>query len=462
MPHQATRFLFSAGVAVVLASAGRAEAGVLSSDPPNVVVICLDTVRYDTYWLPETSGFDDPLRAWNARAARFEQTQSAAPWTVPSVASVLTGRYPLHHNAGRFRSEVANLDTMIPTPLSRQIGTFPQFLMGYDTAAFFTNPFLLPQSGVLRMGIVQYVTDSEQVNLAARRFIDRHADGRRPFFLYLHYMDAHGAASIDAKQMTETVAKIAPGVQEKMRRQAPGSTCANGGDERCLRYLSYSSAVLRMRSYVADVLRQLSDRKLLEHTTVVVFSDHGEEFSDHAEEEKKLDVDPRGLAGVGHGHSLYQELLRVPLVIWHPGWKGADVDVPVSLVDLAPTILGWAGQGATLPFDGIALPDPDAIENDRRQPRILLSSGIAYGPEQISARVGPWKRVFRSAADSTLFSLRRDPGEKTPYRDAIGFDAVDDEILHYSRGTPTDLTPAKLPPEVIKQLRSLGYLSGKQ
>ncbi|MGZ7041373.1 MAG: hypothetical protein ACXVH7_06250, partial [Thermoanaerobaculia bacterium] len=60
------------------------------------------------------------------------------------------------------------------------------------------------------------------------------------------------------------------------------------------------------------------------------------------------------------------------------------------------------------------------------------------------------------------FSLRRDPGEKTPYRDAIGFDAVDDEILHYSRGTPTDLTPAKLPPEVIKQLRSLGYLSGKQ
>jgi arylsulfatase A-like enzyme len=359
-------------------------------------------------------------------------------------------------------SEVANLDKTIPTALSQQIATFPQVMPGYDSAAFFANPFLLPHSGTLRMTVVQYLKEPEQVSAAGRAFIDLHSDRRRPFLLYLHYMDAHDATFPTVAELTSAVAKIAPDLQEQMRKRAPGSICARGADEGCLRYLAYADAVLRTRSYVARVLRQLSERKLLQRTAVIVFSDHGEEFADHEAEENKLGVDPRGTYGTGHGQSLYQELLHVPLVIWHPAWKSADIDDPVSLVDLAPTILGWAGQNAVLPGDGVALSDPSAPQRDSRQPRILISSGIAYGPEQVAARVGPWKRILRSPTDRSLFSLRRDPGEKTQYKDAVAFDVLDDEVLHYSRGTVSDLTPAKLSPEVVKQLQSLGYLSGAQ
>src|SRR5436309_3105296 len=97
---------------LILAGCGRE-----ARRPAKVILICIDTVRYDTWLLTQRTGWADPMKAWEHRAVRFDRAQSAAPWTVPSVASVFTGEYPLHHGAGRFASRVADLNQMPPSPL---------------------------------------------------------------------------------------------------------------------------------------------------------------------------------------------------------------------------------------------------------------------------------------------------------------------------------------------------------
>ena len=81
-------------------------------------MVCLDTVRFDTFWLPETAGAADNLGPWLDEALVLANTQAPSPWTVPSVASVLTGLYPNQHGAGRFEAEVANLNEEVPSGLA--------------------------------------------------------------------------------------------------------------------------------------------------------------------------------------------------------------------------------------------------------------------------------------------------------------------------------------------------------
>ena len=446
-----------AAIVVTAVFSLRTNAGLLDK-PLNVVLICLDTVRYDAYWLPETANLDDPLREWHTRAVRFRDVQSAAPWTVPSVASVMTGRYPLHHNAGRFAAKVADLNKEVPSPLPAGIPTFSEKLDRYFSAAFISNPFLLSQSGILRVNMLQYVKKSDDLTRDGIGFMHAHLQGR-PFFLYLHYMDAHTAPYGPIDEVRAMERAIDPSLRSAIVRRAPANICAADGEPGlCDRYVVYVNQTLRMRGYVASVLRELEKRELLDRTVVIVFSDHGEEFHEHLEEERALHADPRDAYGQGHGHTLYQELLHVPVVVWHPGWKSADVTTTVSLADIAPSILAWTNQPA-MPVDGVAWTDPQAL-NEADEPRVLLSSGIAYGPERAAARVGPWVRIVGSPDHRLLFSLRRDPAEKTPYKNAAAFREVDDTILAYLHSSTDKVKPANASRELLKDLQSLGYLSG--
>jgi arylsulfatase A-like enzyme len=93
-------------------------------------------------------------------------------------------------------------------------------------------------------------------------------------------------------------------------------------------------------------MRELQRLGLEKQTLFVVTADHGEEFWDHAEVERRLSGDPREIWGIGHGHSLFQELLRVPLVVAGPRVaRGRRVDCGVSLLDVAPSVLEcWGGR----------------------------------------------------------------------------------------------------------------------
>ena len=126
--------------------------GCQRSRPRNVILVCIDTVRYDTWSLPERSGQRDAMSEWNDRAIRFERMQSAAPWTIPSVATVLTGMYPMRHGAGRFQSAVADVNSMRPSVLADDVLTLPEKLSaaGWSTAAILAPSWVNPETGLLQ------------------------------------------------------------------------------------------------------------------------------------------------------------------------------------------------------------------------------------------------------------------------------------------------------------------------
>jgi arylsulfatase A-like enzyme len=226
--------------------------------------------------------------------------------------------------------------------------------------------------------------------------------------------------------------------------------------------------------YVDDELRglfaALAERGLDESTLVVVTADHGEEFLEH------------GL--LQHGAALYEESLRVPLLLWGPGRIPAGVRIPdaVSLIDVMPTLLGLVGLRGDDPLDGVDL-GPLLRGDGVLAPRTLVAEARAplryLGPRSLESWTPPLvtlrdphqkfvvHRPPHGAADEILaFDLARDPGERSP-RAVRGDEARRvlqrvDRYLGGRGGTGPDPgaaeAPEQLDPALREQLRALGYL----
>lgn len=276
------------------------------ADPERIVMVFIDTLRPDHLsfngYERETSPTLDAL----ARTSTvFDQARSVAPWTLPTARSITTGRHPEVYGVvdtlqGRFRDA------------------------GWATAMFAGNVFLSANFDMHRDWGEHRVTNwppaNEQVDHALGWL---QAQEGRDALLMVHFMDAH-------------LPYIEP---DAYRRRFAGDAVGGLGEE------FHRAHVLRadtdnpeVRAYIEgrydNNIRFIDDQlarlvaALDEDDTLVVFSDHGEEFWDHG--------------GFEHGHTLYDELLRVPLIIRHGGHSG-HINAPVSLLDLAPTLLAIGG-----------------------------------------------------------------------------------------------------------------------
>lgn len=291
---------------VVLATAG--GSWWLSRPQPrvNVLVITLDTIRTDR--LPAYGGRGVRTPAIDSLAARgvlFERAVSVAPLTLPSHTSIFSGLYPLTHGVRDNGSGVVPEDIPLLAELARQ--------SGYRTAAF-VGAFVLDSRWGLDRGFETYFDEfdlhqGELVSLGDIRrpgneVVDRalawlEEAGDQPFFMWAHLYDPH--------------APYEP--PSPYREQYAGQP--------------YLGAVAFSDAQVGRLLRALDDAGLREHTAVVFVGDHGESFEDNGE--------------TGHGFFVYEPTLRVPLIIDHPAARrGSRRSELVSLVDLFPTICGWA------------------------------------------------------------------------------------------------------------------------
>ena len=169
--------------------------------PRNLVVICIDTVRFDSFF---HDSITDELSPWIERAQVYENAQAPSPWTIPSVVSLFTGQYPIEHGAGRFEQEVANLDKHLPSPLHDDAFTLAEVLENhyFRTGAFVSHPFFQAELG-LKQGF--------QVLHGRRgwwRDVDRFwkwADRIKAphrFFGYLHFMEAHHRHTRNREEMS--------------------------------------------------------------------------------------------------------------------------------------------------------------------------------------------------------------------------------------------------------------------
>lgn len=384
---------------------------------PNVLFVVMDTVRADATSLNgQTRGRDTTpnLRALASTGARFDHAISTSSWTLPSHASMFTGRWVRELAVGTDRP----LDTRFPT-LAEYLGKH-----GYATGGFVANAtFCGREYGISRgfsyyedvfvspteilrgsalgylisqrlgslldhvyvkmgreprhpLGVESARKDASRISRDALRWIDSQKE--RPFFAFLNYLDAH----------EPYLAPDAPGSrfgprprslpQYRMLRDwlpAEGPPSRSPEDV-SLSQDSYDDCIASLDVRLGSLFDALERGGRLKNTIVVVTSDHGEHFGEHSRDGKPI---------FGHGASLYQPEVHVPLVIAAPGQiaPGTIVQEPVCLRDLAATVVHLAGLDAGSPFPGRSLIDPPSwpltVPSRFAKPPFLAELGL-YSP----------------------------------------------------------------------------------
>lgn len=341
----------------------RRELAVVSgaNHSPNVLVIIVDALRADhlsTYgYSRETSPHITKLAS---DGVRFQDAIAAAPWTLPSHASILTGRLP--HATGADRPD-GSVDQSLPTLteafrsrgyrtaafsanwwfFARRLGFSPGFVHFEDfssvsSAIAQTNLGQRIQNLLLKMGVLHAAIGrarAEQINSHMLRWLDGSSG---PFFVVANYMDVHEPylPPLDCfhrfSKLAQPAGKVFIG-NPKMDHLTPPEI-QNEMD-------AYDASIYCLDGQIAALLQALQKRQLLSNTIVVFTSDHGDGFGEH------------GL--MSHGNSLYSELIHVPLIMVGPGIPaGTVVERPASLMWLAPTLLSLTGA-STQPSPGPAM-----------------------------------------------------------------------------------------------------------
>ncbi len=339
----ATLFLVAALVACGDASTGD-ESSTQGELPPNILLISIDSLRADHLGC---YGYDRPtspaIDALGASGVIFDEAISQAPWTLPSHASLLTSLYGRTHQTNDISRQLPSEVPTIAAELSKA---------GYETAAVVSGTFMKKRFG-LHSGFDRY--DDEIAEMSHRESheaitspgIHRKAEEllgqvQEPFMLFLHYWDVHydyaPPPPYDTKFDPEYKGKITSKGFLKNKRIKPDMAEAELNHIVSL----YDGEIAWVDEHIAKLLANLEASGLDERTIVILTADHGDEFFEHG--------------GKGHSHTLYHELVHVPLIIRGPGIaQGKRVMTPVELIDVMPTILDLVKSGAPEGLQGRSL-----------------------------------------------------------------------------------------------------------
>jgi len=275
-----------------------------SADRPNVLFVVVDTLRWDHVGCygaaRKTTPFVDD---YAAGATRFDRAYSVAPWTMPSVASMFTGLYPSRHGANSFG-----------LGLTDEVDTLAEILQreGYATQGVISHTAIGARNN-FQQGFDVYLESearghdhlsTDGVTGQAIGKLEGLAAGEAPFFLFVHYFDPHynykrhpeygfaadAAGRLDGEQPMRELLRMAPDMTPD--------------ESQFLRDL-YDEEVRFTDAGIGRLLERLQVLGLDEDTIVILTADHGEEFLDHGD--------------LGHTGSLYEELVRVPLILRGPG-----------------------------------------------------------------------------------------------------------------------------------------------
>ncbi len=305
----------------------------------------MDTVRADHVgcYGYEARATTPTLDALAKDSTVFTDTSATAGWTKPSVPSFLTSTYPLQHGAylGDSKGRLDNQTDMLPEKALTLAEVFSEG--GYQTAAFVKNAQLRSGLG-FEQGFDSYEDkpgDAREIRWRAQDWL-RERDSEAPFFLYLHFLDAHWPYPVPPEYAFKFVSGDSA---ERFRRSdwRDLRKSVNSGETTLLDeevgalVALYDGAIRYIDDQLQQLLSGLEDSGLAEDTIICVISDHGEEFLEHGK--------------IGHGHGLYENLLQVPWILHVPGRPGRVVEDPCSLVDLMPTLAGVVG----LPVGGAAM-----------------------------------------------------------------------------------------------------------
>ncbi len=440
--------------------------------PPNLIMVVIDTLRQDVFQaVVDSTAEGQVFRQATGGTAWFSRAIAVSPWTVPSIGTIMTGLYPQEHG---FDTSSTRDPSRPLKPLAESVPTLASNLkrLGYLTEAIGTNPLLQPVSGIARgferyeilsgptvklpaltvlsrLGLLRniYYQPAGSVRHRLRQRLGRIAADGRPVFLWLHLLDPH--APLQAH----------PGLPPDPA--APDLT----GPERLYRdEVRYALAEL---SRMFDLLRS---HGLWDNTALIVVSDHGEMFPSDGHDNGVKTLAGKRPKLYGHGHALYGELVRVPLLIRPPGGlpENRHLDLLTSHADLYDTAIDLLG--IDLPRTGrdrVSLAPwltRDLPETPPRSRALALIGANQHGPEQRALRTPTLKLIDypKGQRPTELYLLPTDPGER---RNLAGKRAR--KLAHFQRRLahrwsrlrePPETLPTELDSETLKRLRALGYL----
>jgi arylsulfatase A-like enzyme len=424
--------------------------------PSSVILISIDTLRADhlgCYGYPRPTS--PHLDAFSRDAVLFRQAIAPAPSTLISHASILTSLIPPHHTAS-----ISN-NLALPTELI----TLAEVLRthGYATASF-NGGIQLDAAWGLDQGFDTYVSVKPRAATAetlvdredrfahvvglAQAWIDETRGRGRPFFLFLHTYEVHHPYTPDPADLAPFrggyAGRLADRITVDVLRRINDRLLAVDDRDRQHIVDTYDGEIRSMDRAFGGFLGFLRAKHLYESSLLVFTSDHGEEFGEH------------GWMG-WHSHSLFDELLRVPLLVKLPSSRlaGTAVEGQVRGIDIAPTILGALGLPAPAQFEG-----RDLLSTGGRsaspEAEALSSRDVVEPAVSVALRTSEWKLY-----DARLYHLTRDRSETedvSARREDVAR-RMRERVAALLAGGPT---PAKRPvvpdDELRERLRSFGYL----
>lgn len=438
---------------------------------PNVVFLLLDTLRADRVDATRNGEAVMPfLSAFARESVYFSKAVTPCSWTKPAMASILTSTYvDVHRVYYSIESEIP--ERPLSEPLPDSFETMAEYLAehGYDLWAWQANANLTRELGFAQgypdnRYIFANGARANHISDAAMNALDQL---QAPFFLYLHYMDPHlpftppeEVLSLfgEEPELTEADQKslhpdqIISFLMDQLKTnlglkaEAAFPPLSEGGRAQLERL--YDGECRFLDDNIGPLIRKLQRR--FPETIFVILADHGEELAE------------RG--NLGHGHTLFEELIHVPFLIQGPGLEARRIDTTVEVLGLLPTLaalLGlperpqWQGRNLLSPPDGITPPRYSRTKGSWDFLKIDLES-VQQGPQKLI--------VDRSHDRKMLFDLVHDPDERNPLPVEGEEGAALESLLEAHRKENAEratgrVTPMSIPidPETMEELRALGY-----
>ncbi len=445
----------------------------------NVLLVSIDALRRDHlgcygYERVKTSELD----RFAASAATFEHGYCNSPWTLPSMASMVTGRYPT----------VGGIDA--GHRIRPGLPTLAEILRdnGYRTEAYVTNVFMHPEYGYARgfdvylmngglrrlyplRGTLLYkwtvaavrawrskfgrnlddTTFNGEATVAALR---RLAVGRRPFFIWCHFMDPHGPYTPPPGYVPDypgTSAAEAYDLMDELLAQGWGLAEMPMEEKFADEFeMLYDGEIAYVDEQFGKIIAALEEEGLADETIVIVLNDHGEEFFEHG--------------GYEHGHTLYPELIDMALIVRIPGrdLREAAAARYVSHVDIAPSVVDALGIASEAVFDGDSF-----LAASRSGGETVFAEHVKRGTEKKAVRSAGWLLIRDSVTGMReLYYLTSDPGaqENLAGKGLAEEELLGREIASYVEATEKEAKAMgaspemNLPEERKRRLRGLGYI----
>ncbi|OGL40550.1 MAG: hypothetical protein A3C43_01430 [Candidatus Schekmanbacteria bacterium RIFCSPHIGHO2_02_FULL_38_11] len=427
----------------------------------DIVLISIDTLRTDHLGCYGYSRNTSPnIDRIAKEGVLFKNVISSSSWTSPAMASLFTSLYTSKHGVihgvmkeGKVYSQEVFSDSLvrIPTVLKKH---------GYFTMGFSSNPHMTKALGFSKdFDIFVYgkYFNARKINKAALGFKKKNLPKNKKLFLWVHYFDPHWkynpmkpwideySKNITMKNFNEIKLKQNPKefiMEYKLKE-----------NKELIKFLMdcYDSEINFTDEALGNLLRRLNLDK--DKTLIIIVADHGEEFFEHND--------------FTHGNNLYNETLRIPLIIKFPrsmNVKGMSIKENVGIIDVFPTILDALNIPQESTFDGKSLL-PLIVKRKGYDKRVIMSELYRDKNTALSSNQGKWKYIHDYKDNKTeLFDLETDKNEKINLADKNSDvkQLMESHIVKFldslkgrSKIKREVITPDE---KTIKELKSLGYV----